>query len=303
MIIDINANPLRRKLFNQTQEALRNSGYVAEDLYEISELSIPGLRECYLENIALIQQAESQIHTRHLLYHIWPKKGKTQSILYNITQLKRRLHLFNGIKVLAIVTGNTEFSPDEIVRLFNNSFDKVIVLPNDKNLREVVTFIPLFNEVSNYLDGHATFYCHGKGTTHDFNEKTTVHAWSDMMFEILLDYWPYIEKLLSIYPIVGAFKKYNRLLHVSKAEWHYTGTYYWFRNDVVFKKDWRKVDQIWWGTELWPGIQFTKKEGGCAFLSGATTSINLYDLYTVVNLVFPALEHFRVEMQSYKYVL
>lgn len=234
---------------------------------------------------------ESTITTRHLLYHIWPRRDSVWRD--HLARVERRLPLFNGKKIVAVVEDdNTEHADIPWA-------DKVIRLRNDPVLREVVTFLPMLEEIKDMGPTEAAFNCHSKGVTHQYNNGTTVHLWTDIMMEVLLDHWPYVAGLLQSHPIVGAFKKLGRSLAPTSAQWHYTGTYYWFRNDV-FYRDWKKVDHIYWGTESWPGVHFNVEEGGCAFLSGSPSLMNLYDMNFMLREVEPRLELFRSLMKEYR---
>ena len=234
---------------------------------------------------------ESTITTRHLLYHIWPKQGSVWRD--HLERVERRLSLFNGKKIVAI-------AEDEDTDHVDIPWaDKVIRTRNIPQLREVVTFLPMLEEIKDMGPNEAAFNCHSKGVTHEINHGTTVHLWTDIMMEVMLDHWPYVAGLLESTPIAGAFKKVGRSLAPTSAEWHYTGTYYWFRNDV-FSRNWRNVDQVYWGTESWPGVHFNAEEGGCAFLSGSPAILNLYDMNFVLREVVPRLELFRELMQGYR---
>lgn len=259
---------------------------------EGNQRKIDPLVECF----ATFQNHDRRpIHTRHLLYHIWPKRGGSWS--QSLDSLEKRLPLFNGQKVVAIALDE---DADDSVRQRLSWADKIIEVKNDPKLREVVSFHPLLESVEPYREGHATFCCHSKGVRHGSDGGTTVHAWSDVMYETLLDYWPYVHALLADHPIVGSLRKMGQFLAPSDAKWHYTGTYYWLRNEEVFQRDWRRVDRVWWGTESWPGLHFTEQEAGCAFLSGPALTMNLYDMRFMLDHVAPRLELFRSLMQDYR---
>lgn len=234
---------------------------------------------------------ESKIKTRHLLYHIWPRTGS--SWRDHMAGMERRLPLFNGLKIVSVATGD---DTDDVDIPWA---DKIIRKPNVPRLGEVVTFVDKLSEVADMGDDEAAFYCHAKGVRHAANNEVTVHLWSDIMLEVLLDHWEYAGGLLASHPIVGAFKKLGAQMAPSKAIWHYTGTFYWLRNDI-FSRNWKHVDQKYWGSESWPGIQFSEQEGGCAFLSGSPAIMNLYDMHYMLNNVMPRLELFRSMMAEYR---
>jgi hypothetical protein len=95
------------------------------------------------------------------------------------------------------------------------------------------------------------------------------------MYAANLDHWEDVAELLERNPIVGAFKKLGPCFR-RRADWHYTGTFYWCRNADVFSRNWRKVRARYGGTELWPGQTFKAAEAGCLFYEGVG-----YSLYSI----------------------
>jgi hypothetical protein len=255
--------------------------------HDAARQTIQPIHECFRNYV----HQESPIKTRHLLYHLWPRSGSVWK--EHLAGIERRLPLFNGRKIVSIVEDETT---DDVDILWA---DKIIRMRNDPKLGEVVTFVPKLKELSDMGSDEAAFYCHGKGVKHDNSDNVTVHLWSDIMSEVLLDHWPYIGGLLATHPIVGAFKSLGRSLSPTGPAWFYTGTYYWFRNDI-FSRNWRHVDQAYWGTEAWPGVQFSEWEGACAFLSGSSARLNLYDMNLMMTKIEPRLELFRRVMHEYR---
>lgn len=249
--------------------------------------AIEQLNECFTGYV----HQETTITTRHLLYHIWPRTGSNWR--EHVAGIERRLPLFNGKKIVSVATGD---DTDDIDLPWA---DKIIRKPNNPRLGEVVTFVDKLFEVADIGSDEAFFYCHAKGVRHNVTNETTVSLWSDIMLEVLLDHWLYVGGLLNNYPIVGAFKKNGRSLAPSAAIWHYTGTFYWCRNDI-FARDWKKIEHKYWGTEAWPGVHFTQEEGGCAFISGAPAIMNLYDMHLMLDKVQPRLELLRSTMSEYR---
>ena len=212
-------------------------------------------------------------------------------------RLDEAVALFNGRKVVAVAMDD---HADESVKDHLGWADEIVEVKNDPRLREVVSFVPLMSRVSEYGAGHATFLCHSKGVRHEENPHSTVHQWSDLMLEVLLDHWDYVHALLAEHPIVGALKKVGKFLSPTSAEWHYTGTYYWIANEDAFQRDWKKIDQVWWGTESWPGVHYKVEEAGCALLSGSAATLNMYDMRMYLEQIVPRLELFRRFMKDYR---
>lgn len=107
------------------------------------------------------------------------------------------------------------------------------------------------------------------------------------MEEANLDHWNTVREELQTHPITGAFKKVGRCFS-GKANWHYTGTYYWFRNHDVYSRNWRNVRKMYGGTELWPATMFSVDESGCHFYEGSYYSLYNADEVTRAEICIKA---------------
>jgi hypothetical protein len=235
--------------------------------------------------------------TRNLLYHVAPASGNGVW-QRNVEQLLKRIDLFNGRRVVAIVTGrarrldyaaNFKLDPPEAVKeAFRGHVEEFLVLPNDPRLREVVTFRPLLDRVADADPSQITFYGHAKGVTRPVNDGVTVHRWTDIMHETCLDHMPLVEEQLARHPITGSFKKLGQGFGGSRSAWHYSGSFYWLRNSAVFsRRNWQLVDRQWWGSESWPGLLFSPSEAGCLFHEGAVGVMDLFSMDYLKGVVEP----------------
>lgn len=226
---------------------------------------------------------------RNLIMHVYPveENGGWQA---NADVIRKHRDLFDGKRIIAIATNSRgtrhRLDPPEVVReRFGEGFE-FLEIPNDRKLREVATFIPLMERVESIQSDDATFYCHSKGCTHDTNDGTTVWRWRDLMYEICLD-WEYVRQALGTHSVCGAFKRYSPL---GKSDWHFSGTFFWFRNKDAFSRNWRNIDVQWSGVESWPGKMFHIPEAKCLFCDNAG---DLYKMDEWETRVVPELEQWR----------
>lgn len=275
---------------------------VEKEIDEVPDLPDSGESSSLPLSLDMVPEASaitdaSEIHTRHLAYIILPvsRVGTWQR---NLDNLRLRMPLFNGRKVVAIFTkgdSDLQIDPPEAVKDYlRGAGCEFVEIPNEKHLREVKAFLPLFTRIRDTSapdhTGHATFFAHAKGVTRPYNGGVTVHPWTDIMYHTLLDYWPLVESVLQNYPLAGSFKKIGRGFKGSKSSWHYSGTFYWLRNDAVFSRpDWSVIDQQWWGTESWPGIHWPDSQAGCIFHEAPLAKLNMYDVKYLRNIVLPGL--------------
>lgn len=254
---------------------------------------------CHAAPVVAASAALPTITVRNLLYYIYPVTGNG-IWQRNVTHLLRRLPLFNGRRVVAIATDGRKLDPPGKVKdSFLGTVTDFITIRNKPGLREVAAFLPLWQTVqSGDLDGQVTFYGHSKGVTRPVNPGVTVHPWTDIMYSCCLDYWPFVERQLLTYPITGPFKKVGHGFTGSQSQWHYSGAFWWLRNAALQTRNWKEVDQKWWGTESWAGLHFTTKEAGCLFHTGRVPTLNLYSMPYLRNTVIPAWHDWKEHHQE-----
>lgn len=107
------------------------------------------------------------------------------------------------------------------------------------------------------------------------------------MYRTCLDDWERVQEHLTTKAMTGSFKRYGQFTTRGNHRWHYSGTFYWFRNRDVFQRNWRHVDRKFFGTESWPGHMFRPEETGCLFMDGAD-DLYLHEYWT--KTIEPALE-------------
>lgn len=255
--------------------------------------------------------------TKHLLYHIYPVAGNGMW-QWNVDELCKRMSLFNGRRIVAVVTDPaTGRKPDptgplgpdrhrvamgtcdtvtDVQDRFGKWADQIewVEVENDPALREVATFLPLFER----LEGNAgpndvLLYAHAKGTTRD--AKHVAKVWAGVLYEVMMDYWGVVADQLKSHPVTGAFRKFGKgwAKSQSTSGWHYSGSWAWFRAQALFSKpDWRRIDRCWTGIEPYPSQHFGS-EAGCLFHEDKVHVMNLYNPNYWWTKVMPELERFR----------
>lgn len=251
------------------------------------------------------------------MYYVYPVHGNGVW-QRNVAALKKRADLFNGNRIVAVAQQEGEVNPKPegvqrpphtvdnyktVCEALGPEYD-IFPVPNHTALGEVPAFQELLKRcVTTYDPGHYTFYAHAKGVTRPFNEQVSVHPWSALMYACNLDYWPIVESALTPYSFVGALKKqthpfvlkriavrergtlvYRRVFE--KSRWHYSGTFFWFKNSAMVGTSYTVLDQIWGGVEFWPGKHWPETQGYCLFGQHAGSA---YDW----NCMRPLLQQFR----------
>jgi hypothetical protein len=230
---------------------------------------------------------------RNFQMHIWPSRNGAWQ--WNCDQVMERASLFNGRRIVSIATDKDSCSAGEVREYLKDFTTDFLEFSNDPSIREVVSFVPMLERQQSLDSNQVTFSCHSKIARHHVDEHTedsTLYRWTSVMYETCLDHWDLVKEQLATKAMTGAFKRYGMFDTFNNHQWHYSGTFYWFRNRDVFNRDWRTVDQFFFGTESYPGLMFHPDDTGCLF---ADYSDDLYSLEYWNEEIQPQLERFRNE--------
>lgn len=201
---------------------------------------------------------------RNLIYHIWPVRGSMWT--WNLDQLKSRLDLFNGHRILGIVQDDRSEPPERVQEyLAEHGFEFVIVKNDERG--EAITFPLMMQRVASEDPNEITLYAHAKGVKYEPNIPLPVRRWAEVQYRVTLDNWLTVRDQLQRFAMTGPFKMLGRFrAHRHLADWHYSGTYFWLRNSHVFSRNYVDVPQFYGGVETWPGTIFQKEETACLFM-------------------------------------
>ena len=262
--------------------------------------------------------------TRHLLYHIYPVSGNG-AWQWNVEQLCGRLKAFNGQKIVAIAadppTGRLSDptgpnSPDggrvipgcdsadkvraEFAKRWPHDDITFLEFENDPKLREVKTLIPMLEMVLSDDPTHITLYAQAKGTTR--KKGHIARRWTEALYEIMFDHFPLAEEQLKTYPVTGCFKKLGAGWDPTQSfsDYHFSGSWFWFRNADLYQRDWQKADQFWSGVEPYPSQHFRPSEAGCMFHEASVPAMNLYNQGYWKRTVIPQFNKWREENAKYR---
>lgn len=260
---------------------------------------------------------------RHLLYHIYPVSNGHWR--WNVEQLCGRLKAFNGHRIVAIVTDpptgrlpdpGGSHPPDrarhipgcdsaeevkaEFGRRWSGEPITFIELDNDPSLREVKSFIPMLEYVLTDDPNHITLYAQAKGTTR--HNGHIARRWTETLYEIMFDHFPLAEEMLKDFPVVGCFKKLGPgwSPEQSHSDWHWSGSWAFFRNADLAKKEWWKIDAFWSGVEPYWSQHFRCDEAKCMFHEAAVPVMNLYSTAYWRRVVIPAFNQWRKENAKWR---
>lgn len=236
---------------------------------------------------------------RNLLYHIAPLKdnGVWQ---WNVKELLKRIHQFDGRRVVSLVTGPNMDPPELVQEFFKGTVRDWVITPNNPSLGEMVNFRTLWQRVQTLDPWEITFYGHAKGVSHSWEEGTPIREWTRVLYEVCLDHPHLVERDLLDHPFTGAFKKVGQGFEDSTSNFHYSGTFYWARNRDVFSRNWKACEQTRFGSETWPSMISSPGEAACLFYEGPVPEVTLYEADFVTSRVLPSYELWKEQHQPRK---
>lgn len=213
--------------------------------------------------VGSINVPESNLLRRNLIYHIWPNQGNG-TWQWNVNELLKRIHQFDGVRTVGIATSENADTVEDVKRAFSgHRIDNWIVCQNDRKLGEVVTFPHLLKTLPK--DDSITFYGHAKGVK--YSDPSQNRPWTQMMYDIALDDPEHVDSSLEQFACTGPFlREQPEWMPDKRAAWHYSGTFFWFKNAEVFAvPNWSDVGSWYHGVEMWIGHVLDRSKAGCLF--------------------------------------
>ena len=223
--------------------------------------------------------------TRHMIYHIWPT-NQSDSWRWNVRELLRRIELFDGVRAIAVAVDEETATLAEVQAEFVGvRVDRWIELRNDSlemdppsvHRKSPLSIQRFFGQGASFLEllqtlpadqNSVTWYGHSKGVRYSESDAHfgVARRWAALMYRVCLDHWSEVLQSLSLFPMTGPFKRYSDFDIPQTWHWHYSGTFFWFRNlDVFERPEWPQLLPTYGAVEIWPSCVFRAQETGCLF--------------------------------------
>lgn len=237
---------------------------------------------------------------RHLMYHIFPKKENLDCVKYNVGLLLQHIEQFNGVRSIGIAQEDgVTSSVEEVKALFDgHRIDNWIVKPNLQSRAEGSTFLDLLKTIPTGPDD-ITFFAHAKGVKHTrmLSKHKAIQYWVETMYEVLLSQPSRVLKAIEYSKMTGCFKRYGQFRFTGNYRWHYSGTFFWFRNMEASQSDrYNYLYPAYACVEAWPGFLFPATETSCMFYDNAG---ELYNLKEWENSILPLVVKRRQILGTY----
>lgn len=239
----------------QTAKKVHGRDYVARAITEAQK----GMREKWGDSYDVLQNAETlprgtalpAITVRNIVYHAYSRGDRAW---WNVTHLLGRVdQIFNGKRVACVTTDGSN-AHERVVEAFQQKNFTVILRRNDARLRDSAAFLDMLGFVQSIACNEATFVGHTKGATSRADSR-----WAEQMYACNLDNWHDMMSALRTHSVAGTLRRVVAVPHIS-GQWHYAGSFYWFRHDSLFNKDWRSRQAHPYLIEEFPGAFFPIEE-------------------------------------------
>lgn len=247
--------------------------------------------------------------TRHLIYHVYSHSANGVWRV-NLDHLRQRLDLFNGRRLVAIATG-PETEPAAAVREYLAGYDcEFTEYNNDNRKQEMVSFRDQLSALQTNDPNAVVFRAHAKGVTHTkhakrFNgrrkeefDSTHMPALVRTLYETNLDHWETVRAALEWNVLAGSFKIYDAFRDTA-YRWAFAGSFYWFRADEIYRRNWTRVGHKFYGVESWPGHVAQPHEAACLFCDHATSFGELNKSSYWRRVVVPLLEAYHARQERW----
>lgn len=225
---------------------------------------------------------------RHLAYYCYPRACR-QKWRNSVEHLLSRWDQFDGRKLVTIATDQWCNQPEDVIEAFDGRGCEFVVRENVPGMQETAHLV----EQLAMLEGETgiVLRCHSKGSTHPEHEAPN-HPWLDAMAAACLDCPQLVDCAMERAHVAGAFRS---IIPFGSSSWHFAGSFYWLKLSELFARDWRRIDQAYFGVESYPGTQFQLSESACLFFDNASGAM-LYDRTFHEQNVIPSLTWWKARL-------
>ena len=195
-----------------------------------------------------------------LVFHCWPNGDNWKR---HVDYLRPVSGVFDR-KIMGVATGPGTATLAEVQAAFGDSWE-YLEAPNDKALREVLTYRTMFEMVRSTDENDVTFCLHSKGAQSHTAASNQIQWWTEAMYQTVVHNWRNVlGKMEQGYPVAGSFLRVGKHLQ-ARYGWHFSGTFYAFRNAIAFQNGVPGFASNFYGTESWCGHHFARHEAACMF--------------------------------------
>jgi hypothetical protein len=251
---------------------------------------VPGSQAAVKPDSTLADPLEATMK-RHLAFSLYPRRCPDHGWRRSVRELTTgaRWEQFDTATV-AVAEDDCCDSRDDVIEAFPSGTE-FIFAPNTP-LQETEQFVALLERVREHCaDDDLIFRAHSKSCTHTAASASAL--WLSEMATVCLDYPQLVDCALERAHVAGAFRS---IMPFGSSQFHFAGSFGWIRAGELFRREWRRIDRWFAGSESYFGTHFGLHESFCLFFDGAHTA-RLYDPSFHRENILPALSWWHQRLQ------
>lgn len=195
---------------------------------------------------------------RNLYFHLYPLKRSFWT--WHLDQLRLYWNAFNGRKIVVVAVDGRTASAGEVAARLQGLDVELREVRNDPARGETSAFIDTLRLLESSRPDEATFYAHGKGVTHRGLGSLIMQSWSEAMYFMNLSDVGLVDELLAEHAAVGCFRQ--EVPHAG-SQWHFSGTFFWFKHSQLYARDWERIHRGKYGVEGYLGRHLPVERSFC----------------------------------------
>ena len=207
---------------------------------------------------------------RHLIFHLYPLKGKEWNWHWHIEQIRRHQDKFNGRIIIGVGVDAKTATMEEVQALFHGIRVTDWLRANNDKLAETLTHVEMLSLLQTNDENELIFRYHTKGVTHQ--RDSVEQKWAEIMWMANMDLSS-VDDALASHLTCGVMRSQTPLVRSKPGAFFYAGSAYWMRAKEVFERDWRHTDSTRWWVEYVPAHLFSFAESACLFHDLTASSV------------------------------
>ncbi len=200
--------------------------------------------------------------TRHLMFHLYPLKGKEWNWHWHIEQIRKHQDTFNGKIVIGVGVDQQTATMEEVQALFEGIRVDYWLKAENNKLAETLTHVEMLSLLKTDDPNAIIFRAHTKGVTK--TRDAVEQKWAGIMWAANMDL-PSVEDALASHGVACCLRSQTPLVKKKPDGWFPAGSFYWLRAKQVFERDWQTKENNRWWVEFVPSHLFNLAESACVF--------------------------------------
>mgnify|MGYP000497041159 CR=1 FL=1 len=200
--------------------------------------------------------------TRHLMFHLYPLRGKEWNWHRHIEQIRKYQDKFNGRIVIGVGVDSKTATMEEVQQLFSGIRVNHWLRSDNNKLAETLTHVEMLSQLITKDPNAIIFRAHSKGVTK--TQDAVEQKWAEILWDGNMDL-PSVEDALMSHLTCGVMRSQTPLVKKKPGDFFFAGSFWWARAKEVFERDWQTKEANRWWVEYVPCHLFSFAESACIF--------------------------------------